>query len=136
MMLEDSLEEFKTNYGDNAGKIWTVLNQKGPLTKEELQKTTHLQNNEFNIGVGWLARENKILKDEQGYYKLDNTNLTPIIGANAGRIWKIMDIWGEVEFSTIKRLTDSDEEEVYSAIGWLAKEDKIQIDTNKRYTLK
>ena len=135
-MLEDSTGEFKTKYGENAGKIWAALNEKAPLRKQDLLEITQLNDSDFHIGVGWLAREDKILEDSEGCYKLDNTNLTSIIGANAGRIWKIMDIWGEVEFSTIKRLTDVDDEEVYSALGWLAKEDKICVDEKQRYTLK
>ena len=135
-MLEDFAEGFNTNFGENAGKIWVVLKENGPIRKKEILDKIQLKDSDFYNGIGWLAREDKILKDNEGYYKLDNTNLTSIIGTNAGKIWKIMDIWGEVEFSTIKKLTDADDEEVYSALGWLARENKICIDEKQRYTLK
>lgn len=110
--------------GYNAGKIWSILNEKGPLTKSILLKYTKLSNYEFYSAVGWLARENKITLDNE-YYKLDTTNLTPEIGTTAGKIWKIIDIWDEVEISTIKKLAAINEKDLYSAIGWLAREDKI-----------
>jgi len=97
---------------------------------------TKLNENDFYIGVGWLAKENKIYRDENGFYRLDYSNLMSAIGNNAGRIWKIMDIWEEVELPTIKKLMNKNVEEVYSAIGWLAKEEKIKIDEKQRFTLK
>ena len=135
-MLENPTGGFNIEFGENAGKIWSVLNEKGSLKKEEILQMTKLNENDFYIGIGWLARENKIYRDESDFYKLDNSNLMSTIGNNAGRIWKIMDIWEEVEFPTIKKLINKETEEIYSAIGWLAKEDKIKIDEKQRYTLK
>jgi len=134
-MPEEFVGGFKINYGENAEKIWSTLDEKGPLKETELKNIAQLNDIDFHTAVGWLARENKIYKDDEGFYKLDNTNLTHSIGANAGRIWKIIDIWGEMEFPSIKRLTDKDDSEVYSAIGWLAREGKIEFN-EKRYTLK
>ena len=134
-MPEEFVGGFKINYGENAEKIWSTLDERGPLKETELKNIAQLNDIDFHTAVGWLARENKIYKDDEGFYKLDNTNLTHSIGANAGRIWKIIDIWGEMEFPSIKRLTDKDDSEVYSAIGWLAREGKIEFN-EKRYTLK
>jgi len=136
MMSEELKEGFKINFGENAGKIWSTLNENGPLKEREIKSITQLDDIDFHTAVGWLARENKISKDDEGVYKLDNTNLTPLIGTNAGRIWKIIDIWGEMEFPSIKRLADEDDSNVYSAIGWLAREEKIEFNEKKRYTLK
>ena len=135
-MLEDPTGGFNIKFGENAGQIWSVLNERGPLKKEDIIKYTKLQENDFYCGVGWLAREDKIYKDEEGFYKLENTNLSSTIGTNAGRVWKIMDIWEEVEFPTIKKLLNKDEEEVYAALGWLAKEDRIYVNNKQRYSLK
>jgi len=136
MMSEELTEGFKISFGENAGKIWSTLNENGPLKEREIKSITQLDDIDFHTAVGWLARENKISKDDEGVYKLDNTNLTPLIGTNAGRIWKIIDIWGEMEFPSIKRLADEDDSNVYSAIGWLAREEKIEFNEKKRYTLK
>jgi len=46
-----------------------------------------------------------------------------------------MDIWGEVNISTIKRLADIDDKETYSALGWLAREDNSYIDNRIRCNL-
>jgi len=125
-----------TKFGGSAGTIWTVLNEKGPLKKEEIQEITHLNKDDLDVGLGWLARENKIFKGNDNSYKLDNTNLESEIGTKAGRLWRIMDIWGEVDFDTIKRLSDLDEEQIHLALGWLAREDKINIDEKHKYSLK
>ena len=135
-MLEDSTGGIYTKFGESAGKIWQALNQRSPLKKEDILKITKLSESDFHAGVGWLARENKISKDAGGFYKLDATNLSPNIGSTAGRVWKIMDIWGNVEFPMITRLADVDVEEAYSALGWLAREDKIKINEKEKYDLK
>jgi len=116
-----------TKFGMIAGKIWNALDGKEPLETEKLLKSAKLKENEFYAGIGWLAREDKIFKDGKDSYGLGSTNLTSEIGANAGKVWKIMDIWGEVNISTIKRLADIDDKEAYSALGWLAREDNSYI---------
>ena len=130
-----SVRNVTAKFGNSAGKIWQVLNEKGCLKKDELIQTTSLNEADFHKGIGWLARENKISR-QQDTYKLENTNLESEIGAHAGRIWKILDIWGEADIETIKRLSDLNENQVHLAIGWLAKEDKIKLDEKKRFNLK
>ena len=135
-MMEDYTGGIYTKFGENAGKIWIALNGKNPLCKKDVMEIAHLTDSDFHTAVGWLARENKIAKDDKGCYKLDTTNLTSKIGITAGRVWKIMDIWGDVEFSTITRLADVDSEDVYTALGWLARENKIRINEKQKYDLK
>ena len=130
------MEDLITKFGTNAGKLWSALNEKGPIIKEDITKNTKLNDNDFYTAVGWLAREDKIYKEGQECYKLGNTNLTHEIGANAGRLWRILDIWGEVDFSSIKKLAGIDEKEIFSALGWLARENKINLDEKHRFTLK
>lgn len=123
-------------YGLSAGKIWKALNLKGSLNKKKIIELTKLNDRDFYLGVGWLARENKIFKEKKNYYKLDNTNLTGEIGKIAGRIWKIIDIWEEVDISSIKNLSGADESQIYSGLGWLAREDKINISEGQKFRLK
>ncbi|MDH7516765.1 MAG: winged helix-turn-helix domain-containing protein [Candidatus Thermoplasmatota archaeon] len=121
----------------NAGKVWRALNEKGSLQKETILELTNLSEDEFYSAIGWLARENKIFLDNQNFFKLGETNLTPEIGSNAGKVWRVMKVWGEVDVSLIKRLALIDEKHVYSALGWLAREDKICFDENlMKYSLK
>jgi hypothetical protein len=56
---------------------------------------------------------------------LGGTNLEPFIGKNAGKIWRALDIWGEVDVLSLSRLSRIVEHDVYSAIGWLAREGKV-----------
>lgn len=119
-----SVRNLTVSFGKNAGKIWTTINEKGPLEKNKLLKITKLKSSDFYSAVGWLARENKILKEGE-QYKLGNTNLTPEIGTNAGKLWEIMSHWGEIDVLSIKRLASIDEKDIYFALGWLAREDKI-----------
>ena len=44
--------------------------------------------------------------------------------------------WGEVDFESIQRLADIQENDVHTALGWLAKEDKICADEDLRFKLK
>ena len=129
------MRDISSKVGTNAGKIWSTLEKKGCLSKEEILEMACLKEDEFNIAIGWLARENKIAKEEERY-KLDSTNLESYIGKHAGKVWKILDTWQDVDFESILRLSDLPEEEVHYAIGWLACEDKIVIDENNRFTLK
>lgn len=128
------MRNLTTKFGENAGKIWQTLNHNGYSEEEKLQETTRLSKKEFYAGVGWLARENKIKKEDE-HYKLDSTNLTNTVGTTAGQVWKILDIWDEADLMTLAKLSDSSQEEVYAALGWLAREDKINHESGK-YTLK
>jgi hypothetical protein len=119
----------------NAGKIWQHLEEKGVYDEKTLMKTTRLTKKDFYTGVGWLARENKIKKEDKKYY-VGNTNLTEQVGSIAGRVWKILDIWEEADIVTLKKLADVPEEDIYAALGWLAREGKISFDEDQGYRLK
>jgi len=129
------VRDVTVKFGTSAGKIWQVLNEKGCLKKDDIIQMTNLNETDLHTGIGWLARENKI-SIQQDSYKLESTNFDSEIGTHAGRIWKILDIWGEADIETIKRLSDLDENQVHLAIGWLAKEDKIKLDEKNRFNLK
>jgi hypothetical protein len=130
------VKSLTTKFGENAGKLWSVLNGKGCLNKDEIMQITNFNENDFNSAVGWLARENKIFRENGDCFKIDNTNLVSEIGPNAGRVWKIIEIWGKVDFASIKRLSDLNDNEIYLALGWLAREDKIFVDEKSRFKLK
>jgi hypothetical protein len=50
----------KITIGESAGLIWRLLNTDGAMPSKLLQKKTELQKDDFNMAIGWLARENKI----------------------------------------------------------------------------
>ena len=51
--------------GDTAGKIWTVLNEKGAMTLKQIKKAAKINEKDFYLGLGWLLREDKLTIDEE-----------------------------------------------------------------------
>jgi hypothetical protein len=118
------MSDINKSCSKHAEKILDTLQVEGSLSEKKILKITGLSQHEFYCGIGWLARENKIRQDKDTFY-IDETNLTPTIGKNAGKIWLALDIWGEVDFLSLKRLAQVKDTDVLSALGWLACEDKI-----------
>lgn len=113
-------------YGKNAGKVWTVLNQYGSLTSNKLMKATKLNEEDFYVAVGWLAKENKICKTGSKYL-LGQTNLDNQIGKNAGKIWKTLDKIGYCDAPYLPKISGVSTKDTYAGIGWLAREGKINV---------
>jgi hypothetical protein len=111
-------------FGGQAGTVWQILHNHGPLTESDLISLTHFSESQLYAAIGWLARENKIRK-ENNTYLLGETNLVPTIGKDAGKIWHTLDIWGEVDAQSLSRLSRIVEQDVFSAVGWLAREGKV-----------
>jgi hypothetical protein len=120
------------NFGNDAGKVWIVLNKSGPLNTTTLQKKSRLSEHNFYAAVGWLARENKIFKNGSKY-ELRETNLTNKIGEDAGKIWNVLSNQGYCDISSIAKITQITVRDAYSALGWLAREDKISLTKEKNY---
>jgi hypothetical protein len=112
-------------FGQNAGKVWQALNETGPLSETKLINTTFLNEHQVHAAVGWLARENKVCQNGT-VYKIGGTNLEGKIGFDAGKIWTVLSKQQtDVDISSLARLTKIDVKDVYAAIGWLARENKI-----------
>jgi hypothetical protein len=116
-------------FGRNAGKVWNILNDNKLLTDIELMELTSLRKYELYIAVGWLAKEKKKKKNGE-YFKLDNSNISNQIGQNAGIIWEILSKEGEIDIKGLIKKLKIDEKDIYSGIGWLARENKIKIKKN------
>ena len=112
-------------FGWNAGKVWKILSTDGPLREEALLHTTRLSEDELWTAIGWLARENKICR-ENNMYKLGQTNLTPKVGTDAGKVWNTVAKQGELDVSMIAKITQISESDAYCALGWLARENKVE----------
>lgn len=50
------------------------------------------------------------------------------IGEMAGQIWELINAKGPVTLTKLKTSIKADDLLLYSALGWLAREDKITID--------
>lgn len=46
--------------GDTAGRIWRLLAERGRLSIRKIGELTSLNEATIYLGLGWLARENKI----------------------------------------------------------------------------
>ncbi|MCL1937030.1 MAG: winged helix-turn-helix domain-containing protein [Candidatus Azobacteroides sp.] len=51
--------------GNDAGRVWSVLNENGTKTIKELKKVTKLSEKEIYAAIGWLAREEKLIFDQK-----------------------------------------------------------------------
>lgn len=53
--------------GNIAGIIWSALDEaQASLTFKQIKKTTKLTEKDFNLGIGWLLREDKLSVAETG----------------------------------------------------------------------
>ena len=65
--------------------------------------------------------------------------MLPKIGETAGKVWKFLEQKGEANLTQIKKGVKADPNLILQGIGWLAREDKLQIEKKERfitYTLK
>lgn len=46
--------------GIDAGKVWTVLDEKGRQNVKDIKKATKLTDKDLYAALGWLAREGKV----------------------------------------------------------------------------
>lgn len=51
------------------------------------------------------------------------------IGMNAGRVWAILDEGGRQNVKEIKKATKLTDKDLYAALGWLAREGKVVLET-------
>ena len=53
-----------------------------------------------------------------------------LIGTWAGAVWNALNEADALGMKQLKKITKLKEKEIYSAIGWLAREGKVAIDVN------
>ena len=53
---------------ETAGRIWEYLNENGEVTTKKMNKDLGLNENFTNLGLGWLAREDKVNFSKRGHY--------------------------------------------------------------------
>jgi hypothetical protein len=56
------------------------------------------------------------------------STLITTYGTNAGTVWQALRSNGELDETKLKSITTLPEEDLYAAIGWLARENKIKQD--------
>lgn len=55
---------------------------------------------------------------------------TEIIGTNAGTVWVALNTAETLGIKQLKKITKLKDKEVFAALGWLAREGKIDISTD------
>lgn len=55
-----------------------------------------------------------------------------LIGVMAGKVWKTLGARDKVALTTLPKLLDEDGAVVNQAVGWLAREDKIEFEKQGR----
>jgi hypothetical protein len=58
--------------------------------------------------------------------------MSDIIGTTAGKIWHYLDANGATTIAKMTRELQIEEKNIQRAIGWLAQEDKVQIEVVNR----
>lgn len=53
---------------------------------------------------------------------------TEVIGMNAGAVWTALNTADALGVKQIKKMTKLKDKEVYAALGWLAREGKVNIN--------
>lgn len=57
-----------------------------------------------------------------------------LIGEYAGIVWRMLESKGSLSFEELQNETDLDLPEIFAAIGWLAREDKISFNKENGIT--
>ena len=121
--MRDIVERF----GVSAGKIWSVLDERGCLVRDDLFELCGLSDFDFFTGLGWLACEGKVVLSEDGVFCLGEGVVVGGFGGFAGQVWRVLDVWGDADFVTLKRLTGLDDVDVDCGLGWLGREGKLVV---------
>ncbi len=68
--INHNINQIKNNmieaFGINAGKIWTILDEKGKQNIKDLKRATKFTDKNLYAALGWLSREGKIKMEELG----------------------------------------------------------------------
>ena len=68
-MVMTSDESYVVQIGETAGAVWRVLSERGSLTVAKLVKEVDQPRDLVMQALGWLAREDKILIEEDSRTK-------------------------------------------------------------------
>lgn len=55
-----------------------------------------------------------------------------VIGLNAGKVWEALSTADAMGVKQLKKVTKLKDKELFAALGWLAREDKIAIATDDK----
>jgi len=120
------MKENHNSISNIALTVKKIVDDTDKVTPDDIHIFTKMSNKEFFAAVGWLARDNDISKSKV-WEKLGETKLTSTIGTNAGKVWKALVKHDKFDNSNLSTLTHLDEIDAYTALGWLARDNKIDL---------
>ncbi len=56
------------------------------------------------------------------------------IGMNAGKVWTVLDEFGRLNVKDLKKESKLTEKDLYAALGWLAREGKVNLEPKEKET--
>ena len=60
---------------------------------------------------------------------------SPIIGENAGKVWQVLNTKGQTDVYTLKKTAGLNDKNLYLALGWLSREEKVAFNQNQKQVL-
>jgi hypothetical protein len=69
------------------------------------------------------------IKDATAYTEVAKDTVESIFGVNAGIVWKALNLIGPMTIDDLVKATALNPEEIYGALGWLGRENKIYLET-------
>jgi hypothetical protein len=79
--------------------------------------------------TGARSDSEKKKADAKGYAEEARDTVESIFGVNSGNVWKALNLNGPMSIDDIVKATALNPEEIYGALGWLGRENKISLET-------
>lgn len=111
-----------------ADKILNCSENKTFRSIDELKEKTDLKEDKVHLGLGWLAKNEEIqgvLKNERN--EGNKSIMNQDVEENAEKIKHVLMNQSKKNVATLSKISELPSNEVYAAIGFLAREGKIKI---------
>jgi hypothetical protein len=118
--VKADVERLKANFGHNADV-------------EKKADATRILVNEADTGARPDSEEKKA--DVMAYTEEARDKAESLFGVNAGIVWEALNINGPMTIDNLVKATALNPEEIYGALGWLGRENKISLETRGKVRL-
>ena len=112
--VKADVEMLKANFGHNADVM-----KKSDATRVLVT----------DANVGPMPDSGKKMADAKAYPKEAGETTESIFGVNAGIVWQALNLNGSMTIDDLVKATALNPEEIYGALGWLGRENKISLET-------
>ena len=112
--VKADVEMLKANFGHNADVM-----KKSDATRVFVT----------DANVGAMPYSGKKVTDVKAYPKEAKETIEYIFGVNAGIVWQAFNLNGSMTIDDLVKATALNPEEIYGALGWLGRENKISLET-------